>query len=53
MFTMVGEGMNRLITKARESGLIKGFEVVEGGHLIIHLQFAGVMLLFCDATEEE
>lgn len=53
IFMIVGEGLNKLIAKACNSGIVHRFEVVGGGLVITHLQFAGYTLLFCDTMKEE
>ncbi|XP_026399730.1 uncharacterized protein LOC113295613 [Papaver somniferum] len=42
--------LSYMIKQAQEQGLISGFQVVEGGKLVSHLQFADDTLIFLDAN---
>lgn len=53
LFTMVAEAFNGLMLKARESGIIKGLDVISGNIWISYLQFADDTLLFYEASMEE
>ncbi|XP_026448108.1 uncharacterized protein LOC113348517 [Papaver somniferum] len=50
LFLLVGEALSYMIKQAQEQGLISGFQVVEGGKLVSHLQFADDTLIFLDAV---
>lgn len=50
---MVGESLNRLVLKAKEVSIVKGFEVSNGGPVLTHLQFADDTIFFCDHCKEE
>lgn len=50
---MVGESPNRLVGKARELGIVKGFEVSPNGLVVTHLQFVDDTLFFCDPSKSE
>lgn len=42
-----------MLEKAKDEGLISGFQVSSNGESITHLHFADVTLLFVDASLEE
>lgn len=49
LFNMVAEGLNILLTRARELNLFKG-AVLKGNEISVsHLQFADDSLIFCKA----
>lgn len=45
--------MGALLVLATDFGLVKGFEAVQNGEMISHLQFADDTALFCSAIKEE
>ncbi|CAL5355404.1 unnamed protein product [Camellia sinensis] len=49
LFNIVAEGLNLLLTKAMDLGLIKGAVVGPTGLRFTHLQFADDTILFCEA----
>ncbi|XP_026417133.1 uncharacterized protein LOC113312608 [Papaver somniferum] len=53
LFLLVVEILSKLIDDAVRRDQLKGFQVVEGGIMISHLQFVDDTLLFVDANEEE
>ncbi|GKV32614.1 hypothetical protein SLEP1_g41208 [Rubroshorea leprosula] len=52
LFLIIAEGINGLVMKAVEKGLLEGVEVGGKGFKISHLQYADDTLLFGTATEE-
>ena len=48
LFTLVADGLSRLMEKATESGFVKGWEVGREKVLISHLQFADDSLFFLE-----
>ena len=52
LFTLVVDVLSRLVSKAEERGIIRGFEVGRERVKISHLQFADDTILFLDADEE-
>ena len=50
---MAAEGLNILLLRARELGLIKGIYIGVNGVVVSHLQFANDSLLFCEADVQE
>ncbi|GKV29018.1 hypothetical protein SLEP1_g37997 [Rubroshorea leprosula] len=52
LFLIIVEGINGLVLKAVEKGLIEGVEVGDKGFKITHLQYADDTLLFGTAIEE-
>lgn len=53
IFTMVGESLNSLVLKAKELGIVRGFEVCPGGPVVTHLQFVDDTSFFCDNNISE
>ncbi|CAL5343189.1 unnamed protein product [Camellia sinensis] len=53
LFNIVAEGLNILLSRAKELGLVKGVEVGANGMRITHLQFADDTILFCEADRME
>ncbi|XP_028113211.1 uncharacterized protein LOC114311295 [Camellia sinensis] len=53
LFNIVAEGLNILLSRARQLGLIQGAVVGSSGLRITHLQFADDTILFCNADKEE
>ncbi|CAL5404238.1 unnamed protein product [Camellia sinensis] len=53
LFNIVAEGLNILLSRAKELGLVKGAEVGTNGLRITHLQFANDTILFCEADRME
>ena len=53
LFTIVVEGLNLLMIKARELGIIKGASVGQKLEVCTHLQFADDTILFCETNWEE
>ncbi|GKV25593.1 hypothetical protein SLEP1_g35004 [Rubroshorea leprosula] len=51
LFLIIAEGINGLVSKAVEKGLLEGVEVGGKGFKITHLQYADDTLLFGTATE--
>lgn len=53
LFTLVALSLSRLLCKARDLCLVKGFAVVgQEGLQISHLQFVDDTLVFCEAKVE-
>lgn len=50
---IVGEALSRMISKAREANLIKGFKLSASGPTITHLQIADDTLIFCPAETDQ
>lgn len=46
IFILVAEALNLMLKKACEVGWLQGFEVVEGGTVVSHLQFADDTIVF-------
>ncbi|GKV28903.1 hypothetical protein SLEP1_g37891 [Rubroshorea leprosula] len=46
LFLLIVEGLNGLISSAKEKGLLKGWKIGNGGIKITHLQFADDMIMF-------
>ena len=46
LFTLVVDGLSRLMEKVRGCGLIKGFELGKENVLVFHLQFADDIFFF-------
>ncbi|KAL7195827.1 hypothetical protein ACSBR1_035959 [Camellia fascicularis] len=53
LFNIVVEGLNLLLARAKDLGLIKGVSVGHSEIQLTHLQFADDTLLFCEAEEAE
>ncbi|KAL4355431.1 hypothetical protein GQ457_06G037310 [Hibiscus cannabinus] len=55
LFNIVGEALNRLLSKAVESGLFSGFVIGKGDGqtMVSHLQFADDLMIFCEASLEQ
>lgn len=53
LFLLVAEILAKMLEKAKDEGLISGFQVSSNGESITHLQFADDTLLFVDASLEE
>ncbi|XP_026437418.1 uncharacterized protein LOC113335613 [Papaver somniferum] len=53
LFLLVVEILSKLINDAVSRGQLTGFQVVEHGTMISHLQFADDTLIFIDASVEE
>lgn len=53
IFTMVGESLNRFVIKAKELGIVRGFEVCPNGPVITHLHFADNTLFSCGPSRSE
>ena len=53
LFNIVAKGLNILLSRAKELGLIKGAEVGSNGLRVTHLQFADDTIMFCDANRVE
>lgn len=49
LFNIVAEGLNILLSRAKELGFIKGAEVGRNGAVVSHLQFTDDTILFCEA----
>ncbi|XP_028074331.1 uncharacterized protein LOC114276709 [Camellia sinensis] len=49
LFNVVAEGLNILISRAKDMGLVRGISVGANGLNISHLQFADDTVLFCEA----
>ncbi|CAL5417428.1 unnamed protein product [Camellia sinensis] len=50
LFNIGAEGLNILLSRAKELGQIKGATVGSNGLRVTHLQFADDTILFCDAN---
>lgn len=46
LFTIVAEALGALLSKAKDLGMIRGFETRKGGEAITHLQFTDNTMLF-------
>ncbi|XXG72211.1 hypothetical protein AAC387_Pa07g1359 [Persea americana] len=53
LFTIVVEALSLLLLKAKELGIISGFEIGHNGETITHLQFANDTILFTSSNREE
>lgn len=53
LFTIVVEALSILLVKARDMGVISGFEVSRNGEAISHLQLADDTILFSSTKIEE
>lgn len=53
LFTIVVEAISSLLVKAREMGVISGFQASRSGEVISHLQFVDDTLLFSLTKREE
>ena len=53
LFTIVAKAMGALLKKAKDIGLIGGFEDRKSGEVVTHLQFADDKILFNIARWEE
>ncbi|GKV27402.1 hypothetical protein SLEP1_g36575 [Rubroshorea leprosula] len=51
LFLLIAEGLNGLISSAKEKGLLKGLKIGNGGIEITHLQFADDMIMFGRAED--
>lgn len=49
LFNIAAEGLNMLLVRAKEMGLINGASVGQLEFQITHLQFADDTILFCEA----
>lgn len=53
LFTIVAEGLNILLERAKEKGLIRGASIGHHELKISHLQFADDTIIFCEANWDE
>lgn len=53
IFTLVAESMNKLVEKARELDIVKGFKVEPDSPIMTHLQFIDDTLFLCDPARQE
>ncbi|CAL5336186.1 unnamed protein product [Camellia sinensis] len=53
LFTIVAEGLNILLERAKEQGMIRGASVGHQELIISHLQFADDTIIFCEANWDE
>lgn len=53
LFNIVTEGLNILLSRAKELDIIKGAEVGSNGLRVTHLQFADDTILFCETNRRE
>ena len=53
LFTIVVETLSSLLVKARELGMINGFQIGRSGEIITHFQFADDIILFSSTKLEE
>ncbi|XP_028080956.1 uncharacterized protein LOC114282472 [Camellia sinensis] len=53
LFNIAAKGLNILLSRAQQIGLIKGVKVGSSGVLLSHLQFTDDSILFCEAEEME
>ena len=53
LFTIVVEALSLLLVKAKDVGLIGGFEMGRSGEVITHLQFADDTVLFSSSRRDE
>lgn len=53
LFNIAAEGLNVLLERAKDLGLIKGATIGSASLKLSHLQFADDTILFCDAKWEE
>ncbi|XP_028111966.1 uncharacterized protein LOC114310213 [Camellia sinensis] len=53
LFNIVAEGLNILLERAKEKGLIKGASIGHKELKVSHLQFADDTIIFCEATWDE
>ena len=51
LFTLVADGLSRLIKRATEIGFVKGCKVGRDNLMISHLQFADDTIFFVEAEE--
>lgn len=49
LFNVVAEGLNILLKRAKELGIINGVEVGSGGFCVSHLQYADDTIIMCNA----
>lgn len=52
LFSLVADGISAISKNAKRVGLIGGFRVRDGRHVVSHLQFADDMILFIEAEEK-
>ncbi|KAL9681772.1 hypothetical protein QQ045_013560 [Rhodiola kirilowii] len=53
LFTIVAEGLSRLISKAREAKEFQGVKWTDNGDAVTHLQFADDTIIFYQAKKKE
>ncbi|KAL9672560.1 hypothetical protein QQ045_028811 [Rhodiola kirilowii] len=53
LFLIAAEGLSRMLSKAKELGILRGVEWVKEGERMNHLQYADDTIIFCDAEMEE
>ncbi|XP_026419890.1 uncharacterized protein LOC113315857 [Papaver somniferum] len=53
LFLLVGKALSYMIKQTQDKGLISGFQTVDGGKMVSHLQFADDTLIFIDASIEQ
>ena len=53
LFIIAAEGLNILLQRARQEGLLKGVAIGLNGLVLSHLQFADDTLLFANASLDE
>ncbi|XP_028121381.1 uncharacterized protein LOC114318646 [Camellia sinensis] len=53
LVSLVAKGLNMLLTRAYQIGIIKGVKIGIGGVVLSHLQFANDSLFLCETEDEE
>lgn len=53
LFKIVMEALTTILVRAREMGVISGFEFIQDGEAISHLQFADDTILFSSTESKE
>lgn len=48
-----GESLNKLVVRANELGVMRGFSVSIDGLVVAYLQFVDDSLFFCEASRED
>ena len=53
LFAIVGEALNRMLSKAEVKNLISGFKASSNAPAVYRLQYADDTLLFCDVEDNQ